>query len=179
MLDFLNNSVLQFIINLILTVGVGSIIPIWLAFRQPILLPITYETISVKLVDDIEEIQKIKEKMQVSFDDDILKHPCLVTFKIQNSGRECINLLEYSKPLIIRFKKGARVLGWDDLETVPSRVEVTPKLNKEDLLLEVPILNPKESIKLRVLLSDYIDALPEEIDARIPAKKTHSESKQY
>lgn len=171
MLNFLNNSVLQFIINLICTFVVGFFIPIWLARRQPILLPITFETISVELVADIDEIKKIKEKMQISFDNEILKHPCLVTFKIHNSGRECIKLPEDSNPLLITFKKGVIVLGWDNLETVPSHVEVIPKLNREDFLLVVPILNPKESIKLRVLLNDYIDALPEEIDARIPAKK--------
>ena len=113
-MDFLSNTEWQFIISAsisIISIGIG----IWLAFRRPVQLPITYETISVEPVDGSEdEVKEIVDKMRVPSDDDTIKHLCFVTFKIWNSGRddESITLPDDSKPLTIAFERGLSSLLW-------------------------------------------------------------------
>lgn len=161
----------QFIISAsisIISIGVG----IWVAFRRPIQIPISYEAITVKPIEGSEDERKaILEEMKVPLSDGAIQGSCLVTFKIWNSGRESITLLsDEAKPLTIAFEEGTRILACQKLQTVPSHLEVTIKSDAEKVLLVLPLLDPKESITLRVLVTEYVDYFPE-IYVRVPGRK--------
>jgi len=169
-MDFLSNPVWQFIINS--CIGIISIfIVIWIAFRRPVQIPISYEAITIEPVNGSEdEIKELIENMQVSADDETITYSCFVTFKIWNSGRESITLPEDSKPLTIAFKHGEKILDCKRLETVPNDLELSYRLDAEKILLNFPLLDPNEAIIFRVLLTSYVNYFPQ-IYVRVPGKK--------
>lgn len=169
-MDFLINTEWQFIVSTsisIISIGIG----IWIAFRRPVQIPISYEAIAIELTDGSEnEVKELIEKMQMLDDDRTIKYPCFVTFKIWNSGRESITLSDDSKPLTIAFKRGERILDCQKLVSVPDDIELNYKFLFEKILLRIPLLDPKESITFRVLLTNYVNYFPA-IYVRVPGKK--------
>lgn len=168
MIAFLSNTSWQFAI----TSGLGIIailIAIWSVLRRPIQLPITYEALAWEKVDASNDDVK-----------DILSRPLaagigtkpltFVTFSIQNSGHESIALPNRMEPLTIAFKEGAKIVDCTKIATIPEKIKFATRLDTEKVLLTFPLLDPKETIILRILITGHVDYAPA-IYARIPGKK--------
>jgi len=153
----------QFIITTSITIiscVVTSIITIWLARRIPVELPVSYETLNIEEIQGEENIKAIKAKMQMLLDEKPSDSSCLFAFKIWNDGKKPIRLSD-STPLIIRFKQGVKILGWDNLECEPDYIKVIPTIEEREVRLDLPFLDSKHSITMHLLLSDYVNYFPD------------------
>ena len=170
MIDLLSNASWQSAITISLSV-ISILISVWFS-RRSIQLPITYEPLQCKLVDDSDEEVKeiLKRRIARSYDKTTMKYLSFLTFTILNSGSESITLLTNSEPLTIVFRKGMKILDCRKINTTPDQIKFTIKLDAEKLLLNFPLLDPNESITLKILTTDYIDYFPN-IYARVPGKK--------
>lgn len=167
-MTFLTNINWEFIITTgisILSIGIA----IW-SLREPAQLHISYEAIEIEPVEDVTKIKELMKASQSSSGNDTVNNLYLLTFKIWNSGRKSIQLPDQSNPLVLLFEEGVKILNWDELQPTPSYVKVTPMIEEEKVMLVLPLLKPKESVSLRLLLNQYVNYFPH-IYARIPGKE--------
>ncbi len=153
----------EFIITTITTITicfVSSIITIWLARRIPVELPIGYETLKIEEIRDEENIKAIKAKMQMLVDNETSDPLCLFVFKIWNRGKKPVWLSDPT-PLIITFKQGVKILGWERAECKPDHIKVSPTVEEREVKLDLPFLDSKYSVTVYLLLNEYVDYLPD------------------
>jgi hypothetical protein len=174
MMEVIKDPTVDFIVATFLSLvtiflGLGAIlVPIWLAFRQPVQLFLSYgETVvPEKVVGTQRVIETIKAGMEVSSAYPVSAGEYYIhTAKIANLGKESIVLPE-DTPLTIKFKKGTKVLGIGNFVRSDDSIKVTAKIDAEKALLILPQLDPKESITFRMLLDHNVNYIPD-VNARI------------
>lgn len=172
-MNLLSSQVFEFIVatSIAVIACIVSIMTLWISRRQA-QLTIDYEAIAIEQVENTDEaIKDARGTMQVVVENDSVEAPCLLTFKIWNSGSQSILLKDESNPLIIIFDKGHKVLGLTVIEKSQYYIEVAPKLEEEKVLLLLPVLEPGQSLTFQVLLSHYINYNPV-IYAQVTSKRT-------
>jgi len=106
---------------------------------------------------------------QVLFDNKIVSDARLIILRIWNSGNVAITKEEYSRPIKFFFGDKTEVLDAEIVETVPKNINASLTKNLTTVTLEPVLLNPKEVIILKVLLTRYKGKLS--VDARIVGTK--------
>ena len=175
-MTFLHDPTWQFIITISTSIVISTItsgITIWLTLRKPI-LPIGSSILEIETVQGAENIKAIKERMQIPLGDETSNTLFWLTFEIWNNGKDTIQLANPT-PLIIGFRQGIRVLGWDRLERDPNYVKAIPRIEDGEVKVELPFLDPKQSITMHLLLSDYVDRF-EYIRAEVPVRKRFAQA---
>ena len=169
-MDILSNTILQFIItNSIAFLALGvSVITLWIGARRVVQISLLYETIPPQeFVDPSHEsVKAILPHLNISPDDERLQFLTWITFKLSNSGKVAITLADDTKPVMIAFRKRT-ILDFQEVAKDPKELEYTSRLDKDKILLTLPLLKPGESVTLKVLLTDYVFSFPD-IDVRVP-----------
>jgi hypothetical protein len=155
-MGLLSNPAFEFVINIILIS-----ISIWIAWRRPPQISISYETFPFDYVDSSnEDVKRILAKRRKASDDPRMQLLTFVTFKLSNMGKEAISLNDVAKPLTIAFNRDATILSCEKVETIPEDLEYKSPIKGEKVLLTFPLLEPKDSLTLRLLITGYIDYFP-------------------
>jgi hypothetical protein len=172
-MDILGNVVLQFIItsSIALIALLCSVLSLWFGIRRQVEIPLLHETLTQKMVDPSHEDAKaILTKLHLAPDNEQLQFLTLVIFKLSNSGRVPITLTDATKPVFIAFRRRT-ILDCQEIEKDPEELDYTYQLDGDKILLVLPLLKPKESVTLQVLVTGYVFGFPD-IDVRVP-QKTH------
>lgn len=103
--------------------------------------------------------EEVKKRVKFILDNKLpVNDLCLVLLKIWNSGNTAIKPADFRRPLKIDFG-GAEVLEAEVLDTssigVKEEAKTSLRLNPRNVTLEPLLLNSKESINLKVLLTGH------------------------
>jgi hypothetical protein len=151
---FMSNQLWQFIINV--SIGLLTIFVSVIIFRrQQSRRSITYRTISATSLLSVNE--EVKGEVKILYKDKAVSNVRLIILKIWNSGGTPILPQEYIDPIKFEFEENEEILDADVLETVPSniidKVRSSMKLDMKSVTFEPLLLNSKDSITFKVLLT--------------------------
>jgi len=85
--------------------------------------------------------------------------------KFINNGNLPITSVDYEKPLSVHFGETANILSAEISKTDPENLGVTISANINSFVLSPTLLNPKDSISIKLLLNNYTGVFS--IDTRI------------
>lgn len=116
---------------------------------------VTCKLIAATQVLTVQSI--IQSKVKILFGNTPVKNLSLVILQVRNSGDLAIELRDYdnNNPITFDFGKGAKVLEVEKLQTKPTDFNVTLRVNAGKVLLDPILLNRKNEIEFKVLLTGY------------------------
>lgn len=160
MLSGANSSIdANFIVNIFIAIiSVAALCVAVLAYlKQRNRKEITYEVISDTSVLSVKK--EVKDKVKILFDGKDVSNSRLVILRIWNSGTVPIMDADFkeNQPITFDFGEKAEILYAEIIETIPNSIKdnVTLKQDIEKLILEPSLLNVKESVKLKILLTKF------------------------
>ncbi|SRR6266568_4803320 len=168
-MPFLSNPTAQFIITnvlVILGIIVTAIVAIAI-YRRQSRKEIAYEIVSNSPVISVGA--ELQGKAQVIYNGKAISDARLVVLKIWNAGSLPITLNDYDVPIKLSFGKDAEVLDFEILETNPNNLKVAVKQDGQKLVLEPVLLNSQDSIKIKILLTQFSNTF--NVNARIVGVK--------
>ena len=113
--------------------------------------------------------EEVEGKIKILYEGTPIWRVHLVVVRIHNSGNVPIQKSDYERPLSISFGEDSRILSAEVTETSPENLDVTIDPSEDCLILEPLLLNSRDSITLKVLVSEFRSDL--EVDARIVGVK--------
>lgn len=173
---FLHDPFWQFIIYIGVTLFVGIItvvISILLYRKQRRRKLLTYQIVSDTPVLSAE--RELADKVQVLFNGKPVDDARLVVLRLWNAGNESIKTEDYDQqtPIVIDFGENTEVLDAEILETSPASIKMRQLLSIASdiaaILLQPLLLNSKDSITVKVLLSRFTGTI--QVNARIDGVK--------
>jgi len=113
--------------------------------------------------------------LQVTFKGIAIDNPHLCTFTIRNSGNVPIKKDDYEQPITVGFVPGAqhprfpvRIVAFEPAGKDPESLRPSVTLSQEGTMIFEPmLLNPGDSVTLRVLLDQCFDRERVDVNARI------------
>jgi len=152
-MDFLRDPIWQFIGVIVALVALFSSVIFYI--KQRSLKRFTYQIISNTSIVNIEK--DLKDKLQIIFNGKAVEDAHLVILKIWNSGNASILPADFEKPINLVFGDKAEVLEVVILETFPDSIKnnISFEKSSDGILLEPLLLNSKEWIILKVLLTHF------------------------
>lgn len=146
MIEFLQDK--QFI-GLLLPIGatvVIFLIQLWLRRKA-----LSYEIISRTPLLNPQE--KDKRNLQILFDNNQVQDVDIIEVEIFNSGNEEIRPNDYERPISVNFDKNTQILTAEVAKVNPLNLKPSVKIEGISVILEPLLLNKKDSIKLKMLVS--------------------------
>ncbi len=120
--------------------------------RKEIVCDLIYDATVLSAADEV------RKRVKFLLDNKPVEDLCVVLLNIWNSGNAAVKPSDFRRPLRIDFG-GADVLEAGILDTTYSDIkeeaEASLKVNAKDLTFEPLLLNSKDSIKLKVLLTGH------------------------
>ncbi len=155
MLEFLKDPVWQFIGTSIIatTIALG----IFFLQRQRKLL--LYEIIAKNHLLTINE--EISGNVKILYNEHPAKNISLLIIKILNAGNIAIPIVDYENETPISLNIGAltKILSSTIIDVNPKHLPVKIKIKDNQILILPCLLNPTDSITLKLLLSDFKDEI--------------------
>src|SRR5579864_1468443 len=150
-------AILAIIIALVTTIVVHN--------KQKNLKEISYGVDSATSLLSVGE--EIKGKVQVVYDNDPVSNVRLVILRVWNSGNQPIETKDYenNNPIKFDFGTSSKILDAQIIEKVPANLKVTLVRGNDNFSIEPFLLNNRESLTIKVLLSSSIDEVI--VDTRI------------
>lgn len=165
-MNILRDPIWQFI-----GVIIAILFPLLLYVVQRNRKEVAYEIVSNTPILSLRT--EVKGKVQVLLDNKPVNEARLVILRIWNSGNQPIRTEDYDQknPIKFNFGSGTEVLDADILETIPSDLKSRSilRLNSESIEIEPLLLNRKDSIKIKLLISRFNGDIS--IDGRIVGVK--------
>jgi hypothetical protein len=158
-MPILNNSLAQFIITAsigLLAVLAATLIPIYIYRRQKNRKEIMYQVISDAPIASINE--EVKDRVKILFDSNPVTDMNLLVLKAWNSGSVAVKRDDFDEPITFVFG-GRKVVSSDILSADPTNlidlkdIKSYLILGEESVGLQKFLLNPKETITIKVLLT--------------------------
>lgn len=166
---FLSDPTTQFITSIALTVVlfvIGIAVSL-VIYRKQSRKEIAYEIVSNTSVISINA--ELKGRAQIIYNGKPVSDARLVILRIWNAGNLAIASNEYDVPITLSFGKDAEILDFEVLEASPHNLQVSFKQDGQDLVLEPVLLNGQDSIKLKILLTQFNSNIS--VNARIVGVK--------
>lgn len=113
--------------------------------------------------------EEIAGKIQVLYDGQPAKDLCLLVIQLHNSGNTPIATSDYERPISLFFGDVARVLSVEIVERNPSSIVADVSLENNRIVFTPTLLNTKDSLTVKVLLSDFLGTVKS--DGRIVGVK--------
>jgi len=148
--DLFNDSMLQV---LILIIGILTIFVMILIF----LLSRKNKTLAYQILSNNPILLKGKEiegKLQILFNSQPVEDVYLSVVRLINSGNTQIETKDYDN-VYIDFGAGANILTAEVTETKPDKIKVNTQISNNKLLLEPLLLNRRNSITLKFIVSHF------------------------
>ena len=144
-------------VGVTILVGIATIlITIWTVYVQRNQKRIMYQVISDAPIASINKV--VKDRVKILFDGNPVEDMDLLVLKVWNPGRIAVRRDDFDEPITFEFE-GRKVVGSDVLSTDPDQL-INPNdaktfltISTESVRLQKLLLNPKETINLKVLLT--------------------------
>lgn len=124
---------------------------------------LSYDVISSFSLLSVRE--EIEGKLKVLFEDNPVKNVHLFIIRLINTGNVPITSADYERPVEFSFGEDARILSSEVTATKPENLDVEAEEIDNFYVLLPLLLNPKDSITIKFLVSDYSG--PIRIESRI------------
>ena len=151
MSGLLRDPLWQFIGVILALLAIGVSILIYLLQRNR--KSLGYEIISNTPLLTMKE--ELEGKLQILYEGTSIRNAQLIVIKIINSGNVPIAASDYERPLQFVFDTGAKILSAEVTEKVPDNLLATITSRDNAIVLEPTLLNGKDSITVKALVSDY------------------------
>jgi hypothetical protein len=171
-MNILSNSTTQSLITDLLALAalLLGILNMVLKPRRFVEIPLQYETLSLELLDAADEEGKaLLATLQIIPDEKFGRFFTLITCKIRNSGNVFIQLPDDIKLVFVAFRKRT-ILACRETDKSSPELEYTYRLAEDRVLLTFPLLRPKESVTLQIVMLGSVFELPD-VDVRVPQKR--------
>lgn len=99
--------------------------------------------------------KKDKWDIQILFDKKPVQDVHLIEIKIFNSGYQEIRPRDYERPISFNFGGSTQILSAEKSEVNPESLQPSIKIEGTKVLLDPILLNPKDSITIKILASQY------------------------
>lgn len=121
---------------------------------------------------------EVRSKVQILYGGNPVSNVRLVILKIWNSGNQPIEAKDYesNNPIKFDFGTSSELLDIQIIEKIPVNLKVNLVKGKDNFLLEPFLLNKKESLTIKVLLSATTDEVI--VDTRIIGTEQVIESRE-
>lgn len=128
--------------------------------QQPKRKAIAWELVSDEML--LKVGSSVRNRVQILLDNKPVSDLCLTVIKVWNSGNAPIQSADFQRPLRFDFG-GAEVLDAEILETTSEKVKKEAKASlkrtKRSVMFEPLLLNSKDTITLKVLLTKHTSRL--------------------
>jgi hypothetical protein len=166
MSEILRDPLWQFIGVILALIAIGVSILIYLLQRNR--KSLSYEVLSDTPFLTMKE--ELEGKLQILYEGTSIKNAQLIVIRILNSGNMPIPANDYERPLQFVFGNRAKILSAEVTDKVPDNLLANVTVNDHGFELKPTLLNSKDSITVKVLVSDYQEIL--KADARIIGVKS-------
>ena len=155
MIDILRDSIWQFVGAIISVLAL--IVAIIFFYLQRTRKAISYEIISDVAVLSIRE--ELDGKIELLYERIPVQNVHLIIVKIYNSGNISIRPEDYDEkhPITILLNEESEILSEEIVKMYPNNLDVIIKSNKNQLILEPFLLNKKEWVTVKMLVSGFKD----------------------
>ena len=170
MFEILRDPIWQFIAVILALAAI--LISIFLYQKQRRRKALSYEIISRTPLLSMEE--EVKGKLQILFDKKPVQQVHLIVVRIVNSGNLPILSPDYERPIGFSFGEKGKILTTEVVETYPSSLRASVRIEGEKVVLDSALLNQGDSIKLKILVSQFDGQIA--VDGRIVGVKDIQES---
>ena len=109
--------------------------------------------------------EELEGKLKITYQKKRVKNIRLLELKFINSGNLPVATSDYERPITVGFGTSANILSAEISETEPNNLGVTIATELNSFTLSPTLLNPKDSIKIKLLLNNYSGSF--NIDTRI------------
>lgn len=152
----LRDPVWQFVAVILGFTGIVTAVVLYVMQRRR--KNLSYEIISrTPLLSAREELAG---RFQILFEGKRVKEVQMVVVRITNSGNVPITTTDYERPVSLDLGDKAEVLGADVTDTKPDGLEVSIGVKeRRRVVLNPSLLNPNDSITLKLLVSAYQGSL--------------------
>ncbi len=166
MFDLLRDPLWQFIGAFFALLTVAVTVLIYVLQRRKKRL--SYEILSNSTLMTMRE--ELEGRLEIRFDGEQVSNLHILEFKLFNSGNVPIASTDYERKLEFDCGDEANVLSAEVTETVPADLNATIALVDNKIVCEPLLLNSKDSVSIKALISDYDGGLTSR--ARIIGVKT-------
>jgi hypothetical protein len=149
--EILRDPLWQFIGVILAVLAIGVSILIYLLQRNR--KSLSYEIISNTSLLTVNE--KVEGKLQILYEGTPISDAQLIVIRVLNSGNVPILETDYKLPLQFVFGKGAKILSAEVTDKVPDNLPATVTSNDNSFEFKSTLLNSKDSITVKALVSDY------------------------
>lgn len=145
------DSIISFILGGILTIFVG-----WLFYKKSNkkISIIPYLDFFSKLFDNVEP--EIKKDLKILYKESEIEHLYSVQFTIENNGNKPIR--DLIEPLTLSIPKEFEIMDGSisEINPVGRKVELKQNLIENKIIIDFPLLNPKEFFVFKILFKGEI-----------------------
>lgn len=148
LMQFIRDGAWQFVFG-----AIGIALTVVFFWYQQSYKELDYEIISLAPLFNISE--EARGNIQVLFNGKPADNTYLAIVKIYNSGTIPILRTDYDTPISVVFNEDVNIISAEVLRTDDSSITTTIRLTKNIVTLDPILINPKESITVKVLADKY------------------------
>ena len=171
MLDLLRDPLWQFVGVLLALAALGASFLIYSMQRQR--KAFSYEILSLNRLLTVRE--ELEGRLQVLYEGHPAKDICLVVVRLLNSGNVPIATTDFERPLALYTGQASKILSAVVTARDPINLDVDLDVVGDHLTIAPTMLNAKDSVALKLLVSDFSGALV--VDGRILGVRSISKLK--
>lgn len=161
MLDYFRDPAWQFVGAILALIAIVATVLVHLIQRQRKRL--AYEVVSRNELLTVKE--ELENKLQILFDGQPARDICLIVVRISNIGNVAISSSDYERNIVIGTGTTSKILSAAVTEIEPENLVVDIVARESTVQINPTLLNPKDSISLKILVSDFSGRIV--VDARI------------
>ena len=161
MIELLRDPAWQFVGVLLALIAIAATIIIYLLQRQK--KRIAFNLVSKNQLLTVRE--ELEGKLQVLYDGQPARDIRLLVIRVSNVGNVAIATNDYERPLSFSTGLSSKVLSAVVTDVDPPNLDVDLGVNESQIMIKPVLLNPKDSLTIKCLVSDFSDQL--NVDARI------------
>lgn len=153
------------VITTILSVT-AIIVPVLLYFSSSPEKSLTYQIVSKSvLIGSHDSVENIEIKVK----GEVVDNAAIYLLKIKNSGTEPINVVDFEKPMFIKFSDNIKIFSAAIKNRLPQNISISHKVNGNIISIDPLLMNPDDEFEVEVLSSSQDFPL---LDSRIAGIKT-------
>jgi hypothetical protein len=151
MLELLRDPAWQFVGAVIALVALAATFLVYWLQRQR--KAIAYEVVSKNQLLTVRE--ELEGRLQVLYEGQPARDICLLVLKLLNTGNVAIATADYERPVSFSTGQSSKILSAVVTELDPDNLIVVLKSEESKVLIDPVLLNSKDSITIKLLVSDF------------------------
>lgn len=168
MLELLRDPAWQFVGAILTLVALAATFLIYWLQRQR--KSLSYEVVSQNQLLTVRE--ELEGRLQVLYEGEPARDICLLVIKLLNSGNVAVSAADYERPVSFATGASSKILSAAVTDVDPENLAVDISVDDSRVTVQPVLLNAKDSITLKLLVSDFSGSLS--VDGRVVGVKTIS-----